>query len=1329
MPSSELFLRDVIDIKEDVHAGDFKIELSGGFSETDARVAEYVVTDQLQGAFRQALRLVAAAVRTGTSHAAYLHGSFGAGKSHFLTVLHAILDNAPAARRKPRLQEIIAQHDDWLRRSRFLMVPYHLIGAADLDSALLGGYVATVRKLHPDQPTPAVYRADAVLEMARTTRAGFADDARFAQWLGSGAVTVGPGGAVDAAGPLGGLDDEDDLDISGLDTAGARPSGGWTTADLDRAFGAPAGDPDREALVSALLSGPMAAYATGVRGDKDAFVPLENGLSVISRHAKALGYDGIVLFLDELILWLQAHMGEQDFVRDQVQKLVKLIESGDSDRAVPIVSFISRQRDLSQLIGSDVAGAEVQNLEQQVEYLAGRIDVVDLEDSNLIEIIKHRVLAPKAGMEAAREAAFAAVESSKDEVRQILLDSSGRTEATWDDFRDVYPLSPAFLNVLVELSGALQRERTGLKLVEETLRRRRDDLRLGELVPLGDLWDVIMDGTGEAFTARLRKEAETAKRFHNRVRAHLEAKYGSPESPLFQADDRLVKTLLLAALAPNVPALARLTGERLAALNHGSIKVRLGSAGSVAVKRLKELQGEFGELRSEGSADPVFHLHLSDLDIEPLLDEVSSEDNAGKRRQWIKDQLWTALGVQDAQAFVSQREIVWRGTKRTAEFVFGNVSDPHLPDAQFVPETAGNIRFVLDYPFDSGNGFPSDDVNRVERLKQEGKYAPTIVWLPHFFSEQKANQLGRLLKINYLLERDRLTDHTATKSADERVQIRHQLKAQSENLTSQLTAVLQQLYGLNKPDPGNVGVEVTDNQHLWSLEPAFPRPRPQAGLGFEQNLLALADGMFAALHPKHPDFDPQLSRKPITLRELKTALEWIGAAMKDGSRRAVVDRHHLAVVKKIVQPLGLGEVHDGPLNLLNDWRLRINQKASEARAGTELPVEDIRRWIAELGWTGLDRNVTNLIIATYALLDDRTWVWQTTPVPTPELERIGPGFGLREVELPSEEEFAAARVRAATVFGVPTQPAYFARNVAALETGVRREADTYRQAVGGVRRSLEKHGEELGIPDAQADRTRSMRAAADLLDRLSRAKDATSLVRELAGASYDVTDHELAGAIKQAPEVLEALDATNWALLRSVRGFVGREDGVGDKAERLVETLREAAADHEQVRSLVPVLSRLQDQCVALVTEAARLTQVAQPVAPRGPEPVAPVPGPGDVSLTEHGSPSVPSQASAQQPAPQPAPHQAPVAAPATGRFIGVGTVGLSHVVDTEQPSSLETRLAAAIADVQKEIRAFAAEHPGVPLEIVWRPIAEAAAPPSPDGAPAPEPADPDRRS
>ncbi|MGW7239268.1 hypothetical protein [Streptomyces sp. NPDC054804] len=75
-------LRDVLDIKEDVYAGDFKVELSQGFKGDSAgRVDEYVVTPQLQEQFDKALKLVRGAVRKNASYAAYLHGSFGAGKS------------------------------------------------------------------------------------------------------------------------------------------------------------------------------------------------------------------------------------------------------------------------------------------------------------------------------------------------------------------------------------------------------------------------------------------------------------------------------------------------------------------------------------------------------------------------------------------------------------------------------------------------------------------------------------------------------------------------------------------------------------------------------------------------------------------------------------------------------------------------------------------------------------------------------------------------------------------------------------------------------------------------------------------------------------------------------------------------------------------------------------------------------------------------------------------------------------------------------------------------------------------------------------------------
>ncbi|MER5572087.1 PglY protein [Streptomyces massasporeus] len=1298
MSTRELVLRDVIAVKEDVHAGNFKVDLSQGFSETDERVGEYVVTEQLQKQFRKALGLVADAVRTGDSHAAYLHGSFGAGKSHFLTVLHAALHNHPAAQAKPRLAEVMAEHRDWLPSSRFLMVPYHLVGSADLDSALLGGYVHTVRQLHPEAPTPAVYRADALLADAQRQREFLADDDKFRQWLGVGAPTAQAAVADE--------DDADDVPLIDAGTGDIAVPVDWSTAELDEAFAAKAGDPERDRLVSALVSGPMAAYAQAARGDKDSFIPLENGLKVISRHAKDRGYDGVVLFLDELILWLQAHMGEQDFVRDQVQRLVKLIESGDGDRPVPIVSFISRQRDLSQLIGADVAGAEVQNLEQQIDYLAGRIDVVELEDSNLVEIIKHRVLAPRPGMEQARDDAFKIVESSRDEVRQVLLDAQGRTEANWDDFRTLYPLSPALLNVLVDLSGALQRERTGLKLVQELLGRRLDDLKLGELIPIGDLWDVIAQRTGEAFTAKLKAEAETARRFHERVRDHLLTKYGSADDKRFQTDDRLVKTLLLAALAPHVPALSRLTGGKLAALNHGTIRTRVGDAGSVAVKRLLELQSEGfdGELRSEGdSTDPVFHLHLSDLDVEPLLEEVQGvADQLGYRRQWIKDQLWAALGVPDTQAFVCIREVVWRGTKRTAEFVFGNVRDPHLPDEQFRPQLGSDLRIVIDYPFDDGDHSPMDDVQRVDRMKRAGKSAPTVVWLSDFLSEQKSRNLGRLLKINYLLERDRLEEHTATRPADERAQIRNQLKASRDNLTGQLTEALQQVYGIARAEPGTTGAEVPEGKHLLTLQPGFTRTNPEAAVSFEENLYLVADGILAARHPKHPDFDPRLTRKAITKAELKTTLTWINRAMADGSRRVVVDGHQLAGVRKIVHALGLGEVHDGPLNVTNDWRLRINKKAAEnPDVGPDLSVEDIRTWIEELGYTGLDRNVSNLIIATYALLDDRTWVYQTSPLTeAPDLERIGQGYGLRAVELPSEDEFTTALGRAGKIFGKTVSRVLFARNVATLAEKVRQVAEDNQRAVGDARTLLQDNAARLGLAGpggADAPRIKSMKAAADLVARLLRADSPAALVRELAAAAYDVTDGEIGAALVQAPEVLTALRSPDWTEdLDTVRSLRNRGDSVGDRAARLLDQVSRTANEHEEESSLVPVLDGLRDSTKALMREVARLAQAAPPVMP--PEPaVSSERTAQDVSLTEHGNPRVPTPPVTAPPADGAGTGSAPA---------NPGLSDTTHPVHVVEPRRLEATLAATVTRIEDEIRTFLVAHPDSRVQVTWKPIA-----------------------
>ena len=42
----------------------------------------------------------------------------------------------------------------------------------------------------------------------------------------------------------------------------------------------------------------------------DEFVDLDDGLAIMSAHAKEIGFDALILFLDELILWLASYAAD-----------------------------------------------------------------------------------------------------------------------------------------------------------------------------------------------------------------------------------------------------------------------------------------------------------------------------------------------------------------------------------------------------------------------------------------------------------------------------------------------------------------------------------------------------------------------------------------------------------------------------------------------------------------------------------------------------------------------------------------------------------------------------------------------------------------------------------------------------------------------------------------------------------------------------------------------------------------------------------------------------------------------------------------------------------
>jgi hypothetical protein len=172
-----------------------------------------------------------------------------------------------------------------------------------MEQEVLGGYVDHVRKLHPEAPLPAVYVADGILDDARVKREDLGDDVFF-RVLSEGEVS-------DEWGEYG---------------------AGWDAARLEDAMAAPPGSSERDQLVGALLRTHYRALPGQARATAEGFVPFDAGLDAISRHAKGLGYDAVILFLDELVLWLAARMSDVAFVSREGAKVVKLVEADAAAR-------------------------------------------------------------------------------------------------------------------------------------------------------------------------------------------------------------------------------------------------------------------------------------------------------------------------------------------------------------------------------------------------------------------------------------------------------------------------------------------------------------------------------------------------------------------------------------------------------------------------------------------------------------------------------------------------------------------------------------------------------------------------------------------------------------------------------------------------------------------------------------------------------------------------------------------------------------------------------------------------------------------------------------
>ena len=446
-----MLLSEVLDIPLRAGAEDYVLRLTDSTQDDQAIAAtidEYVVTPALVDAFDAALGLVAEAVRSGTSRGAFLNGSFGSGKSHFMAVLYALLRHNKVARGKPELQPVVDRYDATLREKNILPVAFHLLGAESMEQSLFSGYLRAVERRNPGAPLPALHESDALLGDAERMRQRDGDE-RF------------------LAGLNGGGEQSQDDPWSGLLGRGTT----WTTESYDAARAAAPGSESRQRLVTALVQNYFTSFTRQAE-----YVDLDTGLSNIAQHAKSLGYDAVVMFLDELVLWLAFAVQDREFFRRESQKLTKLVESGTGSRVIPLVSFVARQMDLRRWFAdAGASGAEQEALESAFQYQEGRFLKIPLGDDNLPFVANKRLLRRRPDNPDAERTladAFGRLDRNSS-MWDVLLDGVNTDERHRGSderaFRLTYTFSPALISTLRDLAGAMQRERTALKVMQQML--------------------------------------------------------------------------------------------------------------------------------------------------------------------------------------------------------------------------------------------------------------------------------------------------------------------------------------------------------------------------------------------------------------------------------------------------------------------------------------------------------------------------------------------------------------------------------------------------------------------------------------------------------------------------------------------------------------------------------------------------------------------------------------------------------------------------------------------------------------------------------------------
>lgn len=859
---------------EDIRAMGFVVklrELDPDSEEVEQLVRDYVVTPAVAKELPRILDDMKQVFDRGEEYGRFIHGSFGSGKSHFMTMLSLLVEGATPAWKKFRpllnahhdAQQAkssskgaeTADHETWLSKAGLLVVRIHMLSVrgkkTGFDRAVYEGFNAALKR-RGKQPFEFL-NVDAIFDEVRREAQEYGD----VVWK-----------RLEAESIVGGREDFEAI------------AGGSIQA--------------KERFVRTWLE-----YKGRDAADAGIDPRWSEGLKRMAEHAKAQGFGGIVLMIDEFLLWLAEKSG-QEFVAE-INNLNVIVDHNTGQRPAPIFVFVARQRNLQEFFPDLFDESKIH---EHLDHHAKRFEVTKLQDVELRHIVRGRVLRPRNA-----DAVKAAVSSLSEKHSKVLpaLLAGGDL----DYLRDVYPFHPALIEMLVDVTSLMQRERSALRLLYELLVVHYPKLPLGEFLPVGSAFSAIFPESGVEASKKVELMQDIHQQYYSRLApamAQLMKELAGEGGAEFadergRALDQLVKTVLLAEVSPRLKQ-GGLTIERLVQLNAVDVEgetfrgqVRVAETDLLALsQRVPDLQ-----VAGNGKTALVRYV-LGRVSLGEILERARSKvDNPAQRFKVFWSAIRLALDVANSKGFEEggpnegDWDLSWRRTRRRGRLKLGNVREMSYDD--FAPPD-GAFKILIDYPWDEPGHTVDEDRLRATNVRKKQGLVHTVCWLPRHMSPTELGVLTELAAVRYLLSDAGQEDLLETLGPQDKGKVLDQAGIRQKTLEGQLDDLLKEVY--------------VRHGEFFALISDVDSSRPRETLA--ENLEHIAALLMDRRYPQHPTFLAEPKKQ-----DLEALLGWMVDA-GEGSVSVAYDENVGKVLKTVGQPLELVNLGQTKASLRLDSR-------------------------------------------------------------------------------------------------------------------------------------------------------------------------------------------------------------------------------------------------------------------------------------------------------------------------------------------------------------------------------------------------------------------------